>query len=305
MDRKENELLKVISGVDVLKQEVYNIRINGKSEKRKINDYIDIKTKEDGKGLDIYVKENTLFGVVHIPVIITKSGLKEVVYNDFYIGKNANVVILAGCGIHNDKHLDSEHDGVHRFFIEEGAKVKYVEKHFGNGNGSGSKILNPVTEIILKKDAKMTLESAQIEGVSSSNRVTKATIYENATLVIGEKILTSGNQVAKTDFFVKLEGENSSCKVNSRSVATENSSQSFNSYVEGNNKSYAHVSCDAIIKDKSSVKATPCIYANHLDANLIHEATIGKIAGDQLIKLMSLGLTEKEAEKIIIDGFLK
>lgn len=301
----DKTLLDEIDVSDFKESEAYNIRKNGKSIKRKINDYVDIEPKEDGKGINVYVKENTYFGIVHIPVILTQSGLKDVVYNDFYVGKNANVIILAGCGIHNDEHEDSEHDGIHRFFIEEGAKVKYTEKHYGNGRGAGKRILNPVTEITLKKNASMTMDSVQIKGVSKTKRVIKAKIYEGATLVVKEKILTSDNQVAKTDFVIDLKGDGSSCNVTSRSVATENSYQEFKSVVTGKSKSYAHVSCDAIIKDNAKVKAIPEIYAKDADANLVHEAVIGKIAGEQLMKLMSLGLSEKEAEDVIIKGFLK
>ena len=301
----DKTLLDEIDVSDFKESEAYNIRKNGKSIKRKINDYVDIEPKEDGKGINVYVKENTYFGIVHIPVILTQSGLKDVVYNDFYVGKNANVIILAGCGIHNDEHEDSEHDGIHRFFIEEGAKVKYTEKHYGNGRGTGKRILNPVTEINLKKNASMTMDSVQIKGVSKTKRVTKAKIYEGATLVVKEKILTSDNQVAKTDFVIDLKGDGASCNVTSRSVATENSYQEFKSVVTGKAKSYAHVSCDAIIKDDAKVKAIPEIYAKDADANLVHEAVIGKIAGEQLMKLMSLELKEKEAEDVIIKGFLK
>lgn len=305
MNDIDNLLLKEIGAEEIDKADAYNIRKNGEGTKRKINSYIDIKTKDDNSGIDIYVKENTLFGVVHIPVIITKSGLKDVVYNDFYIGKNANVVILAGCGIHNDKHKDSEHNGIHRFFLEEGAKVKYQEIHYGKGKGSGKKLLNPTTIITMKKNSSMTLNTSQIKGVDDTIRKTSATLYENATLVINEKILTNNKQNAKTYFNVDLEGENASVRVTSRSVAEENSYQEFSSNVTGNSKSFAHISCDAIIKDNGKVKAVPEIYAKSSDANLIHEASIGKIAGDELMKLMSLGLTKKEAEEEIIKGFLK
>lgn len=305
MNKVDEVLLSEINDLDVLKSEVYNIRKNGKSVKRKVNDYIDIVSKEDGSGIDIYVKEDTAFGIVHIPVIITESGLKDVVYNDFYVGKNSNVVIMAGCGIHNDMHKDSEHDGVHRFFIEEGARVKYVEKHYGEGKGKGKKILNPVTEITLKKNASMEMNTAQIKGVDDTLRITKAVIDEGARLVIGEKILTSNKQRAKTEFSVDLVGSDASCHVVSRSVATDDSYQEFKSAITGKTKSYGHAECDAIIKDNARVKAIPEIYAKSVEASLIHEATIGKIAGEQLTKLMTLGLSEKKAEEVIINGFLK
>ena len=305
MNNVDKNLLKEINETLDEKSEVYNIRKNGESIKRKVNSYIDIVTKEDKSGIDIYVKENTLFGIVHIPVIITESGLTDVVYNDFHIGANANVIIMAGCGIHNDLHKDSEHDGIHRFYLEENAKVKYVEKHYGEGKGKGKKILNPTTEIYMKKGSSMNMDSVQIKGVDDTIRITKATLDANTTLEISEKILTTGKQTAKTEFIVDLNGENASVHVTSRSVAEGSSTQEFTSNITGNTKCYAHVECDAIIKDEGKVKAIPEIYAKNIDANLIHEAAIGKIAGEQLNKLMTLGLNEQEAEEVIIKGFLK
>ena len=305
MNNIDKNLLKEINETLDEKTEVYNIRKNGESIKKKVNSYIDIVTKEDKSGLDIYVKENTLFGIVHIPVIITESGLTDVVYNDFHIGANANVIIMAGCGIHNDLHKDSEHDGIHRFYLEENAKVTYVEKHYGEGKGTGKKILNPTTEIYMKKGSSMNMDSVQIKGVDDTIRITKATLDANTTLEISEKILTTGKQTAKTEFIVDLNGENASVHVTSRSVAEGSSTQEFTSNITGNTKCYAHVECDAIIKDEGKVKAIPEIYAKNIDANLIHEAAIGKIAGEQLNKLMTLGLNEQEAEEVIIKGFLK
>lgn len=305
MNNLDKELLKKVSENFDENKEVYNIRKNGKSIERKVNSYIDIVNKEDKSGIDIYVKENTLFGIIHIPVIITESGLTDVVYNDFHIGKNANVIIFAGCGIHNDLHKDSEHDGIHRFFLEEGAKVKYVEKHYGEGKGRGKRVLNPTTEIYMKKGSTMNMDSVQIKGVDNTLRVTKAVLEEDTTLEISEKILTTGKEKAKTEFIVDLNGENASVHVTSRSVAEGSSYQEFISNVTGNTKCYAHIECDAIIKDEGKVKAIPEIYAKNIDANLIHEAAIGKIAGEQLKKLMTLGLNEKEAEEVIIKGFLK
>ncbi len=305
MNNLDKELLKKVSENFDENKEVYNIRKNGKSIEKKVNSYIDIVNKEDKSGIDIYVKENTLFGIIHIPVIITESGLTDVVYNDFHIGKNANVIIFAGCGIHNDLHKDSEHDGIHRFFLEEGAKVKYVEKHYGEGKGRGKRVLNPTTEIYMKKGSTMNMDSVQIKGVDNTLRVTKAVLEEDTTLEISEKILTTGKEKAKTEFVVDLNGENASVHVTSRSVAEGSSYQEFISNVTGNTKCYAHIECDAIIKDEGKVKAIPEIYAKNIDANLIHEAAIGKIAGEQLKKLMTLGLNEKEAEEVIIKGFLK
>ena len=305
MNNIDKELLKEINDKFDENAEAYNIRKNGESIKRKINSYIDIVTKENKSGIDIYVKEDTLFGIVHIPVIITESGLTDVVYNDFHIGKNANVIIMAGCGIHNDLHQNSEHDGIHRFYLEEKAKVKYVEKHYGEGKGTGKKVLNPTTEIYMKKGSKMTMDSVQIKGVDDTLRITKADLDDDTTLEISEKILTTGKETAKTEFIVNLNGENASVHVTSRSVAEGSSYQEFISNITGNTKCYAHVECDAIIKDEGKVKAIPEIYAKNIDANLIHEAAIGKIAGEQLSKLMTLGLNESEAEEVIIKGFLK
>jgi len=304
-DVVDNELLKKITDIDGELEGAYNIRKNGKGIERKVTENVNIVTKEDKSGIDIYVKENTKYESIHIPVIVTESGLKDLVYNDFYIGKNANVVIVAGCGIHNDDHMDSEHNGVHRFFLEENSKVKYIEKHYGEGNGDGKRILNPVTEVNLKKGSTLEMETVQIKGVDSTVRTTKAKLEQDANLVITEKIMTHDEQLASTIFEVELNGDNASTHVTSRSVATGKSHQNFVSKVYGNTKCFAHVECDAIIKDNASVKATPEITANNVDANLIHEAAIGKIAGDQLIKLMTLGLSEKEAEEEIIKGFLR
>ena len=305
MEQVDKSLLKEISDIDGEIKGAYNIRKNGKGIERKVTDNVNIVTKEDKPGIDIFVKENTKFEFVHIPVIITESGLNDVVYNDFYIGKNSNVVIIAGCGIHNDHHKDSQHDGIHRFFLEEGAKVKYIEKHYGEGTGDGKRILNPVTEVHLKKGANMEMETVQIKGVDSTVRRTTGVLEDDTNLLISEKIMTHGTQTAKTIFTVELNGENSSTKVTSRSVATEKSVQQFESHVTGNTKCFGHVECDAIIKDEAKVIAIPSIIANNVEANLVHEATIGKIAGEQLIKLMTLGLDEKQAEQEIINGFLK
>lgn len=293
--------------MNLAKLEMVHITLEktGQGIERKITDNINIVTKKDKSGIDIIVKENTKFEFVHIPVIITESGLKDVVYNDFYIGKNANVTIIAGCGIHNDHHKDSTHNGIHRFYLEEGAKVKYIEKHYGEGSGDGKRILNPITEVELKNRATMEMETVQIKGVDSTIRETKAKLDDSTNLTISEKIMTHGNQFAKTEFYVELNGENSSTHVTSRSVAQDESKQEFISKVLGNTKCYAHVECDAIIKDNGKVVAIPEIDANNVDANLIHEAAIGKIAGEQLMKLMTLGLTEKEAEEQIINGFLR
>ena len=305
MNDLDKHLLKIINEELSKKNTAYNIRKNGKSIERECTENIKIVSKTDKPGIDIYVDDNTTNGYVHIPVLLTTSGLNDKVYNDFHIGKNANVVINAGCGIHNDAHTDSEHEGIHRFFLEKGATVKYIEKHYGEGEGTGKRILNPVTEVYLKEGASLEMDTAQIRGVSSTIRKTKGVLKDNSKLVITERIMTHDNQTAKTIFDVKLNGKNSSVKVTSRSVATENSKQSFVSKVVGNNDCFGHVECDAIIQDNACVTSDPKIIANNIDARLIHEATIGKIAGEQLIKLMTLGLSEKKAEETIIKGFLK
>ena len=306
MDKVDIDLLKEVADVENGEfKGAYNIRKNGKGIERNVTENVNIVTKKDVSGIDIFVKENTKFEIIHIPVIITESGLKDVVYNDFYIGKNANVIIVAGCGIHNDHHKDSQHDGIHRFYLEEGARVRYIEKHYGEGNGDGKRILNPITEVYLKQGSSMEMESTQIKGVDSTIRETKGVLDADTNFVVTEKIMTHGEQLAKTIFDVQLNGENSRTHVTSRSVATGNSKQYFISKIYGNAKSFSHSECDAIIKDNAKVVATPEVTANHVDANLIHEAAIGKIAGEQLIKLMTLGLTEEEAEQEIIKGFLK
>ena len=305
INETDKKLLNEITNYDEIPQGAYNIRKNGQGIERRTTENVNIITKKDKPGISIYVKENTKYEFIHIPVIITESGLNDLVYNDFYIGKNANVIIVAGCGIHNDHHKNSQHDGIHRFYLEEGAKVKYVEKHYGEGKGDGQRILNPVTEVYLKEGSSMEMESAQIKGVDSTIRETKGELAANTNFVVTEKIMTNGTQIAKTIFDVKLNGENASTHVTSRSVATEDSKQEFTSKIYGNSKCFAHSECDAIIKDNARVIATPEITANNVDANLIHEAAIGKIAGDQIIKLKTLGLSEEEAENEIINGFLR
>lgn len=301
----ERFMLKKISDIENVPKGAFNIRENGKGIMRKTTDNIDIITKEDKPGIDIHVKANTKGETVHIPVIITNSGINDVVYNDFYIGENAEVLIVAGCGIHNSGCEVSQHDGIHTFYLEKGAKVRYVEKHYGEGEGTGKRILNPETIVNLKEGASLEMETVQIEGVDSTIRKTKGKLEKSSNLVISEKIMTHGEQFARTEFEVELNGEDASTKVTSRSVAKENSKQEFISKVIGNTKCFGHVECDAIIMDNANVAAVPEILVNNIDARLIHEAAIGKIAGEQVTKLMTFGLTEKEAEKEIINGFLK
>lgn len=304
MNKIEKDLLLAVSDLHQIPAGAYNIRQNGKGIDKKSTANIEIVSKKDKSGIDIIIKPNTINESVHIPVIITESGIKDVVYNDFYIGDNSDILIVAGCGIHNPDKNSSEHNGIHTFHIGKNAKVKYVEKHLGVGQ-SGEKILNPITEVYLDNGSYMLMETTQLGGVSYSQRKTIAEVSDNAKLVIKEKILTSENQQANTNFDVLLTGKNSSCEVTSRSVSKGQSSQEFISKVTGNNLCFGHVECDAIIMDNSKIISTPEIVANCVDANLVHEAAIGKIAGEQITKLMSLGLTEKEAEDMIIQGFLK
>ncbi len=305
MDKIEKDLLKTIADIEQVPMGAYNIRENGKGVARNTTVNIDIVTKTDKPGIDIIVKPNTKNESVHIPVILTQGGFNDVVYNDFYIGENADVVIVAGCGIHNSSCETSQHDGIHTFHLSKGSKVKYIEKHYGEGSGTGDRILNPQTVVNLDEGSCMEMETVQIEGVSSTLRETNANLSKNTALVISERIMTSGEQTAKTIFNVSLNGKDSSVHVASRSIAKNNSKQEFISNVLGNEKCFGHVECDAIIMDKAKVISTPKIVANHIEASLVHEAAIGKIAGEQLIKLMTLGLTEKEAEEQIISGFLK
>lgn len=305
MDSIEKNLLAEVADIHKVPEGAYNIRANGKLEGRNTTANIDIVTKEDKPGIDIIVKAGTKNESIHIPVVLSQSGLKDMVYNDFFIGDDADVTIVAGCGIHNCGVDTSEHDGIHSFFIGKNAKVKYIEKHYGEGDGKGKRILNPTTIINIDEGGYMEMESVQIKGVDSTIRETKAVLKGEAGLVIHEKIMTHGTQHAETNFTVDMDGENSSANVVSRSVAKENSTQVFISTINGNNKCAGHTECDAIIMDDAKVTAVPKLTANNIDASLIHEAAIGKIAGEQLIKLMTLGLTEAEAEEQIVNGFLK
>ncbi len=305
MDAIQKRILMEVAGLESTPHGAYNIRANGKSAARSVTANIDIVTKEDGSGIDIYIKPGTVNESVHIPVVLSESGLKEVVYNDFHIGENCDVVIVAGCGIHNCGDQDSEHDGIHRFFVGENAKIKYVEKHYGEGDGQGKRILNPVTEVTMAAGSSMEMEMVQIKGVDNTDRVTRADLAEGASLVVRERLMTHGDQVAISSYFVNLNGEGASTDVVSRSVARDNSYQKFDSKITGNAACSGHTECDAIIMDQAKILAIPQLEANHIDSALIHEAAIGKIAGEQIIKLMTLGLTEAEAEEQIINGFLK
>ena len=305
MNGTELELLKIIADMGASPDGAYNIRSNGQLADRHVTENIDIKTKTDRPGIDIIIKAGTVGETVHIPVIISETGLNDLVYNDFIIGENADVTIIAGCGIHNCGEKESRHDGIHTFFVGKNAKVKYIEKHYGEGDGNVENNMNPTTVVNIADGGYMEMDTAQIKGIDSTKRVTKARLSDGASLVIHEKIMTHGRQTAETDFTVDLDGKNSSANVVSRSVAKDNSFQRFLSKINGNNVCNGHTECDAIIMDNAKVTAIPEITANSIDASLIHEAAIGKIAGDQLIKLMTLGLTEKQAEEQIINGFLK
>ena len=305
MDTIERTLLEQVAELHEVPEGAYNIRANGQSAARNTTANIDIVNKTDLPGIDIIIKPGTKNESVHIPVLISQTGLKEVVYNDFYIGDDCDVTIVAGCGIHNCGDQTSQHDGVHRFFVGKNAKVKYVERHYADGDGNGQRVMNPESVVELEEGSYMEMETTQIKGVDSTDRKTSAKLADKATLIVREKIMTHGNQFAKTDFTVDLNGKDSSANVISRSVAKDRSCQEFFSRINGNNACSGHTECDAIIMDQAHVTAVPEITANSIDASLIHEAAIGKIAGEQLIKLMTLGLTEQEAEEQIVNGFLK
>ncbi len=301
----DRNLLKEIADIEAVPTGAYNVRRNGKLAGRNTTANIDIVTKTDRPGIDIIIKSGTKGERVDIPVILTETGLDDLVYNDFYVEDGADVVIVAGCGIHNAGGLKSEHDGIHAFHIGKNAKVLYIEKHYGEGEGTGERILNPTTLIEIAEGGSMTMETAQIKGVDSAIRKTDAVLSDGATLIIREKIMTHGKQYAETNFHVALNGKDSGARVISRSIAKDDSRQKYISCIDGNNLCTGHTECDAIIMDNGAVTAKPELNANNVEARLIHEAAIGKIAGEQLIKLMSLGLTEKEAEEKIVNGFLK
>ena len=305
MDSIQKKLLEEVAGLHEVPQGAYSLRINGSLQGKNSSENIEVVQKTDKPGIDIYIKPGTKNESLHIPVILSQSGLRELVYNDFHVGEDCDVTIVAGCGIHNGGSEASEHSGVHSFFVGKNAKIKYVEKHYGQGDGNGENIMNPTTYVELDENAYMEMETVQIKGVDSTYRKTSAKVSKNATLVVHEKIMTHGKQVADTEFEVELNGENSGTHVVSRAVARDSSKQKFLSKITGNNKCSGHTECDAIIMDDATVAAIPEILAVNPDASLIHEAAIGKIAGEQLIKLMTLGLSEKEAEEEIVNGFLR
>ena len=305
IDEIQKRILEEVADLHEVPEGAYNIRANSKMAGRNTTANIDIINKEDGSGIDIRIKPGTVNESVHIPVVLSESGIKETVYNDFYIGEGSDVVIVAGCGIHNCGNQDSQHDGIHRFFVGKNAKVKYVEKHYGEGDGSGKRILNPVTEVYMEEGSSMEMEMVQIKGVDSTNRDTIAKLDAGASMVVRERLMTHGDQSAISTYTVELNGEGASADVISRSVAKDHSYQKFDSKLTGNAPGSGHTECDAIIMDKARILAVPQLEANDLDSALIHEAAIGKIAGEQIIKLMTLGLSEEQAEEHIINGFLK
>ena len=305
LDEIQKRLLKEVADLHKVPEGAYNIRSNGTSAGRVSTENIEITPREDGQGLTIRIKPGTKNESVHIPVVMTQTGLKEIVYNDFYIGEDADVTIVAGCGIDNCGSQDSEHDGIHRFYVGKNAHIRYVEKHYGSGTGSGKRILNPGTEVYQEEGSSVEMEMVQIKGVDDTNRTTTAELAAGAKLVVRERLMTHGDQKAYSTYVVNLNGEGASADVVSRSVARDDSYQKFDAKLVGNAACSGHTECDSIIMDRGKILAVPALEANDLDAALVHEAAIGKIAGDQIIKLMTLGLTEAEAEEQIINGFLK
>lgn len=305
MDKTDLHMLEAVADLHGIPQGAYNIRKNGAGVERRSSANITIEPKTDKSGIDIIVKPGTKNESVHIPVIITETGVDDLVYNDFYIGDDADVLIVAGCGIHNSGNKASEHDGIHRFHIGKNAKIKYVEKHYGEGEGTGERILNPTTEVEMEENSFCEMEMVQIRGVDSTKRDTVAKLKAGARLVILEKLMTHGKQVAHSDVVIELNGEGASSQIISRSVAKDESEQVFYPRAVGNAPCRAHVQCDSIIMDNAHIRSIPEIAANHCDANIVHEAAIGRINNDQLLKLMTLGKTEQEAEDIIINCFLK
>lgn len=305
IDAVQKRLFQEVADLHGVPEGAYNLRANGESIGRNTTANIDIQSKTDVSGIDIRIKDGTKNESLHIPVVLSESGLKETVYNDFYVGEDCDVLIVAGCGIDNCGNQDSQHDGIHRFFVGKNSRVRYVEKHYGSGDGNGKRILNPVTEAYLEEGSSMDMEMVQIKGVDSTNRTTIAELKKDAKLTVRERLMTHGEQVAYSIYKVSLNEEGSSADVVSRSVARDTSYQKFDACITGNAPCNGHTECDSIIMDSGRILAVPSLEANNVDADLFHEAAIGKIAGDQLIKLMTLGLTEAEAEEQIINGFLK
>lgn len=305
LDGVDKHILEMVADLHGTPQGAYNIRKNGVGIDRKVTSNIEIRTKTDKPGIDIIVKPGTKGESVHIPVILTAEGLHDLVYNTFDIGEGADVTVVAGCGIHNPGEKNAQHDGVHDFIIRKGARLRYVEKHYGEGVGSGKKILNPRTIVVVEEGGYAELELVQISGVDNTRRDTEARVHKNAHLLVTERMLTDGEQIAESKITVELVGLDASTQVISRSVARDKSQQIFYPRVVGLNRCRGHVQCDAIIMHEAKIRSIPEIAAQHAESQLVHEAAIGKIAGEQLIKLMTLGLSEDEAENTILEGFLK
>ena len=305
MNKITEELLKQVSDWKGSFKGAYNIREDGGCVGRQSSENIKIESKADGSGLEIHISSKAQKETVYIPACVTRGNVNDLVYNDFYVGEGADVTIVAGCGVHTDNEGEAEHDGIHRFFLEKGAHVLYKEKHVGTGTGIGLKKINPVTDMELKEDAVMEMDTIQLGGVDLTKRSTKAVLGARAKLIIHERIMTDGEEQASTDFEVEMKGEDSGVDLISRSVAKDHSYQEYHSKIRGNCRCTGHSECDAILIGEGKVNAAPELFAGDSDASLTHEAAIGKIAGEQIVKLRTLGLTEEEAEKKIVEGFLR
>ena len=305
MDQIQKRIIEEVADLHEVPEGAFNFRIDGQSDGRRSTANIQIESKKDKSGIDIYIKPGTKNESVHIPVVLSISGIKETVYNDFYVGEGADVVIVAGCGMSNCGTQDSQHDGIHTFHIDKNARVKYVEKHYGEGDGNGKRILNPQTVVDMAEDSYLEMEMVQIKGVDSTIRTTNANLGKGAQLIVHERLMTHGNQTAVSEYDVNLNGEGASANLVSRSVGRDTSKQTFISRLFGNAQANGHSECDSIIMDDARINSIPEVAANHPEAMLIHEAAIGKIAGEQITKLMTLGLSQEEAEEQIVNGFLK
>lgn len=305
MNKITDELLRMISGFTGEFKGAYNIREDGQCAGRQSTENIRIESKITEPGIDIYISSKAQGETVYIPACVSHSGVDDLVYNDFHIEEGADVTIVAGCGVHSDGQEEARHNGIHRFFLGKNSHVLYQEKHIGTGTGKGSRHIDPVTDAYLEEGAVLEMDTIQLSGVDTTDRKTTATLSDNARFLVRERLLTDGDETAYTDFTVTLDGANSGVDLVSRSVAKGRSRQSYRSCIIGNNLCTGHSECDAILSEEGTVIALPALEANHIDAELVHEAAIGKIAGEQLLKLRTLGLTEQEAEEKIIAGFLK
>ena len=305
MNKITESLLRAVSEFGGSFQGAYNVREDGECAGRQSSEHIKIESKKEGPGLVIHVLPGTKGETVYIPACVTHGGIDDLVYNDFYTGEGADVLVIAGCGVHNEENTEARHNGIHRFFLEKGARVVYREKHLGTGKGAGARRIDPVTDITMAENSYLEMDTVQLGGVDSTMRKTTAVLAAGARLVVRERLMTTGSEWARSDFDVTLEGEDSGVDLISRSVARGNSRQEFNSCLRGKNRCSGHSECDAILAESGSVIASPSLEAAHVDAALIHEAAIGKIAGEQILKLRTLGLTQQEAEERIIQGFLR